>query len=138
MFIIVRVIITSRSPVINLLYSPYYFDVFHLVRYHSIYIFNGLLLLVRVMISHVFLSLHLWLFLFCILLSSMFGHNIQMLLWLTVRILQVLVTCRYNMILIRVWCVNIWPFSTNDLHLPISFMHLFGQKQDISEFICSY
>ena len=61
-----------------------------------------------------------------------------MLHWLIFMLLQAFLTCRDNLIKNRVLCVTNWPLSTNVSHTPISCMHPFSHKWDISAYFCSY
>ena len=55
------------------------------------------------------------------------GHALRILRWLAFFLLQVFLTCKDN--LIRIFCVTLWPLSTNVSHTPIRCMCPFGQKR---------
>ena len=118
---------TSWIPLINICYSPFLRVFIHLKIFHSVSIFDGFIPFVVVILLHEFINLHVWLLLIHFLLSKLLGRDPQMLHWL-----------KGWFYLICVWCVTVWPLSTNFSLTPISHMHPFGQKQDIAASVHSY
>ena len=121
------------KPFNNTLFNSLFLDIYSFDNILLCLVFNGFILSVSVMLLCAFLNLYLWLILIRVSVSILFGRDLQMLRWLMFWLLHVFLTCKDNFILIRVWCVTGWPLSTNVFHASICCMHMFGQKQYISE-----
>ena len=89
---------TSWLPLINLFYVPFLRAFVHLVIFHSVYIFNGFILLVSVILLHVFINFYVCLILIHFLVYNLLECDLQMLRLLTFLLLHALINFKDNFI----------------------------------------
>ena len=96
----------SWSPLIIICYSPFLGTFIPLARFHYVSIFHRSILFLNVMLLNAFFYLRVWIIWILVLVSNLFGRDLQILRWLMFCILQVFITCRDNCYLMCVWCVT--------------------------------
>ena len=127
------------NPFISNFIVPFFRHLFSWRYFTPSQISAGLFFWSAYMILHKFITIYGCLTLNYCLLSNLLGapykpvgRALQMLRWLTSRLLQAFLTCKDIFYLINVWCVTGWFLSTNVSQTSICCMYPFGQKRDIA------